>query len=108
MTQFHDSAGFRALLFLLHDGASQPPIQHRRSIMITKIPALITAALILGSTSMASAAVTHHPRQDRVLLLEDSGAYAAPGGSGGYSSDPETRRLELLSDKYNGWSEYIR
>jgi hypothetical protein len=107
MTQFHDSAGFRALLFLLHDGASQPPIQHRRSIMITKIPALIVAALILGSTSMASAAVTHHPRHNRVMLLED-GAYAAPVGSGGYSSNPETRRLELLSDKYNGWSEYIR
>lgn len=44
--------------------------------MITKIQALITAALILGSTSMASAAVTHHPRQDRALLLEDSGAPA--------------------------------
>lgn len=74
--------------------------------MITKIPALIVAALILGSTSMASAAVTH-PRHNRVMLLED-GAYAAPVGSGGYSSDPQTRRLELLSDKYNGWSEYIR
>jgi hypothetical protein len=75
--------------------------------MITKIPALIAAALILGSTSMASAAVRHHPRHDRVILLED-GAYAAPVGSGGYSSDPQTRRLELLADKYNGWSEYIR
>jgi hypothetical protein len=105
MTQFHESAGFRALLFLLHDGAFQPPIQHRRSIMITKIPALITAALILGSTSMASAAVTHHPRQDRVLLLEDSGAPARVVGSyGGYSSDPKTRALELLSDEYPpGW-----
>jgi hypothetical protein len=108
MTQFHESAGFRALLFLLHDGASQPPIQHRRSIMITKIPALITAALILGSTSMASAAVTHHPRRDRVLLLEDSGVYGAParvvGSYGGYSSNPKTRALELLSDEYPpGW-----
>jgi hypothetical protein len=107
MTLFHESALFRAFLFLLHDGASQPPIQHRRSIMITKIPALIVAALILGSTSMASAAVTHHARHDRVMLLEN-GAYAAPVGSGGYSSDPQTRRLELLADKYNGWSEFIR
>jgi len=70
--------------------------------MINKIPALITAALILGSTSMASAAVQH-----RVMPVEDSGAYAAPVG-GGYSSDPETRRLELLADKYTGWAEYIQ
>ena len=73
--------------------------------MITKIPALITAALILGSTSMASAAITHHPRQDRVLLLEDSRASARVVGSyGGYSSDPKTRALEILSDEYPpGW-----
>jgi hypothetical protein len=69
--------------------------------MINKIPALITAALILGSTSMASAAV------QRVMPVEDSGAYATPVG-GGYSANPETRRLELLADKYNGWAEYIQ
>jgi hypothetical protein len=108
LSRFRESAGFQVLLFLLHDGAFPRPLQHRKSIMMTKIPALITAALILGSASVASAAVRHQPGQDRVLLLEDTGAYTAPGGAGGYSSDPEIRRLQLLSDKYYGWSEYIR
>ena len=79
--------------------------------MITKIPLLLVAAVILGYTSMASAAnavaAKHHPRH-RVMLLEDSSAYGAParvvGSHGGYSSDPKTRALELLSDEYPpGW-----
>ena len=79
--------------------------------MITKIPVLLVAALILGYTSMASAAnavaAKHHPRH-RVMLLEDSVAYGAParviGSYGAYSSEPKTRALELLSYEYPpGW-----
>ena len=74
--------------------------------MIAKIPALIAATLILGSTSIASA--DNHPRHNRVMLLENSGTYAAParavGSYGGYSTDPKTRALEILSDEYPpGW-----
>ena len=72
--------------------------------MIAKIPALIAATLILGSTSIASAA--NHPRHNRVMLLENSGTYAAPasavGSYGGYSLDPHTRYLQDLADKYPG------
>ena len=69
--------------------------------MVNKIPALIAAALILGSASAASAA----PR--RAVVLDDSAAYAVPA-EGGYSLDPQTRALERLADKYDGWAEYIR
>jgi hypothetical protein len=73
--------------------------------MISKIPAFIAAALILGSASAASAAVRHQPASNGVLMLEET----VPGTTGGYSADPETRRLERLNDKYSGgWSEYIR
>ena len=74
--------------------------------MITKIPALIAAGLILASASVASAAVTHRGH-DRVTQY--SSVYVEPGvdSYGGYSLDPETRRLERLADKYYGWSEYI-
>src|SRR5262245_27851081 len=77
-----------------------------RSVMITKIPALIAAGLILASASVASAAVSHRGH-DRVT--QDSSVYAEPSvdSYGGYSLDPETRRLERLADKYYGWSEYI-
>jgi hypothetical protein len=76
--------------------------------MITKIPALVAAALILGSTSMVAAApivaAKHHPRHSRIMLLENRAAFATPpqgvGSYGGYSSDPHTRALELLSDAY--------
>jgi hypothetical protein len=71
--------------------------------MITKIPSLIAAALLLASASGASAAVTH--RHNRAVQLEDSAPVV--GSYGGYSLDPKTRALELLSDKYYGWSEYI-
>ena len=49
--------------------------------MTKAISALIAATVIVGSASVASA--------------------------GGYSSNPQTRRLERLADKYNGESEYI-
>jgi hypothetical protein len=49
--------------------------------MTKAISALIAAAVIVGSASVASA--------------------------GGYSSNPQTRRLELLADRYNGGAEYI-
>ena len=69
--------------------------------MTSKIPALIAAALILGSATAASAAV----RQN----AQSSDAYAANVASyGGYSADPQDRALERLADKYNGWAEYIR
>jgi hypothetical protein len=74
--------------------------------MTDKISALVAAALILGSASVASAA----PRNRHVVQPENIGAYATPvvGSYGGYSADPRTRALELLADKYNGWSEFIR
>jgi hypothetical protein len=49
--------------------------------MTKGISALIAAAIIVGSASVALA--------------------------GGYSSNPQTRRLERLADKYNGWAEYV-
>jgi len=74
--------------------------------MIGKISAFVAAALVLGSASVASAAV----RNRLVVQPESIGVYAAPvvGNYGGYSADPRTRALERLADKYNGWSEFIR
>jgi hypothetical protein len=76
----------------------------RTNVMIAKISVLIAAALILGSTAMASAA--NHPRHNRVMQLENGGTYAAPAGTagsyGGYSLDPHTRYLQDLADKYPG------
>jgi hypothetical protein len=74
--------------------------------MTNKITALVAAALVLGSASVASAAARNRP----VVQLESLGVYAAPvvGSYGGYSADPRTRALERLADKYNGWSEFIR
>jgi hypothetical protein len=67
---------------------------------MTKISALIAAALIAGSATAASAAV----RQS----AQPNGVYAADvAASGGYSADPQARALERLADKYNGWAEYI-
>jgi hypothetical protein len=72
--------------------------------MIAKIPVLIATTLILGSTAMASAA--NYPRHNRVMLLENSGTYAARAGTagsyGGWSLDPHTRYLEELAAKYPG------
>jgi len=70
--------------------------------MFTKIPAVIAAALLLGSSSIASAAVKH--TNARVTQFD------APvvGSYGGYSADPQWRALEQLADKYNGWAEYIQ
>jgi hypothetical protein len=74
--------------------------------MTGKIPALVAAALVLGSASVASAA----PRNRSVVQPQSIGVYAAPvvGSYGGYSADPRTRALERLADKYNGWAEFIR
>ena len=74
--------------------------------MTGKISALVAAALIFGSASVASAATRNRP----VMQPESIGVYAAPvvGSYGGYSADPRTRALERLADKYNGWSEFIR
>ena len=71
--------------------------------MFSKIPAFIAAALLLGSSSIASAAVKQ--TNDRVVQFD-----AAPvaGSYGGYSMDPQARALERLADKYNGWAEYIQ
>jgi hypothetical protein len=73
--------------------------------MNSKISALIAAALIVGSVSVASAATRYRPVQP-----EGIDVYAAPvvGSYGGYSADPRTQALERLADKYNGWSEFIR
>jgi hypothetical protein len=51
-------------------------------VMISKIPALIAAGLVLVSVSGASAAVKpslerQHPNHNSVLLLEDGGPRAA-------------------------------
>jgi hypothetical protein len=77
-----------------------------RSIMIGKVSALVAAALILGSASVASAAARNRP----VVQAESVGVYTAPvvGSYGGYSADPRTRALERLADKYNGWAEFVR
>ena len=74
--------------------------------MTNKITALVAAALVLGSASVASAAARNRP----VVQLESLGVHAAPvvDSYGGYSADPRTRALERLADKYNGWSEFIR
>jgi hypothetical protein len=74
--------------------------------MTGKISAFVAVAMILGSASVASAAARNRP----VTQPESIGVYAAPvvGSYGGYSADPRTRALELLADKYNGWSEFIR
>jgi hypothetical protein len=69
--------------------------------MTTKISALIAAAMILGSASVASAAVRQNQGQ--------AGLYTpAVASYGGYSSDSHTRALERLADKYNGWAEYVQ
>jgi hypothetical protein len=69
--------------------------------MTGKISALIAVAVILGSASVASAAVRQKPGQ--------TGLYTpAVATYGGYSSDPHTRALERLADKYNGWAEYVQ
>lgn len=70
--------------------------------MNIKLPTLIAAALIFGSASLASAAGNGDTAQ--------GGVYATPGAVsyGGYSSDPHTRAIERLADKYHGWSEYIQ
>jgi hypothetical protein len=74
--------------------------------MTGKILALVAAALVFGSASVASGAVRNRP----VMQLESIGVYAAPvvGSYGGYSADPRRRALERLADKYNGWSEFIQ
>jgi hypothetical protein len=74
--------------------------------MIGKVSAFVSAALVLGSASVASAA----PRNRPLTQPESIGVYTAPvvGSYGGYSADPRTRALERLADKYNGWSEFIR
>jgi hypothetical protein len=69
--------------------------------MTKKSPALIAAAVILSWASVASAAVRQNPEHAGQNTLTVT-------TSGGYSSDPQTRALERLADKYNGWAEYIQ
>jgi hypothetical protein len=74
------------------------------------VPKSITlaAAVILGLSTLADAAPRPHHRGE-----SSYNAYSTPGAAsarpavgsyGGYSSNPETRDLEILADKYRpGW-----
>ena len=76
--------------------------------MISNISGFLAAVIILGSASIASAAtvhraVNHHVDRGSIMLLENSGRPVV-GSYGGYSLDPKTRALEILSDEYRpGW-----
>jgi hypothetical protein len=75
---------------------------HRKTgdeIMSTKSKIVLSFGLFLAAVSAAAAA----PHQANIHTSQLGVAQSY----GGYSSDPKTRALELVADKYHGWAEYL-
>jgi hypothetical protein len=64
----------------------------------------LTIVLFLGLTTVADPASRARHRNQPVHSTYSTRAVPAQGG-GGYSSNPRTRELEILADKYRptGW-----
>ena len=67
----------------------------------------LAAVVILGLSTFAQAAPRARAAAHRNYEVQNGyGGSSAAGayGGGGYSSDPKTRELEILADKYKpGW-----
>jgi hypothetical protein len=96
---------------LVHADRATHVIHDRMNEMWVAQPLALALALVLAASALAQAA----SRRDRAVPSYNNSysAYraaspasppAAAGSYGGYSTDPHTRALEALADKYRpGW-----
>ncbi len=71
---------------------------------------VLAVALVVGASGLTQAAARRDRSASAYNKYGSSGAQypatppAAPGSYGGYSTDPHTRALQALADKYRpGW-----
>jgi hypothetical protein len=76
--------------------------------MSTKSKIVLSFGLLLAAVSAAAAALHQaNIRTSQLGVAQANTPARAVGSYGGYSSDPKTRALELVADKYHGWAEYL-
>ena len=75
--------------------------------MSTKSKIILSSGLLLAAVSAAAAAPHQGNIRTSQLGVAQANTARAVGSYSGYSSDPKTRALELLENKYHGWAEYL-